>query len=163
MQEAEPTEVAIMPMWSRSLVFTNQRAYNIVDTMMKVRAFSDLFPESVQAYAVEACLSELEELKYVGFVDYEGFITDPTNGVITSLSIWFWEWGVEERNDAEFGGSVGTFDVSDYTTDESTVIDSEDEEDLIIAADVLRNLRNEDMVDEEMSDISDVIHLIFRD
>lgn len=144
---------------TRELLFANGTVYSITDTL---RYIAELFwrNEEIQDYIYEAIISQLQDLKYNLFVDYDDFIANPWTGVLTQLDLWLLEFGIVDRvfQDEDFDGTIATFEIdadgntiSDLSGEEQ--ITDEDEEELVTGAYILARMNEE--YDANMSDLED--------
>lgn len=144
----------------RHLLFSNGVAYNIHDTMNRcVVAWNEWEDGLIPAERINEIIHTLEDLVFMVDVDYDMFIPDPYNGILTPLDVWLRVHGVrDETFDLWEEMSIGTLDTMPLTDseDDISVIGEEEEWEMIQAAHVMMQI-GQNPVFEPLSDIEECI------
>ena len=122
----------------RTMIFTPEGAFNLVDTMNFIHELYHGFESpAISEEDYNAVINILSELKYTLFVDRETLIPDLNTGVYRFLDRWLEDWGVVASTwwgmDWYDGETVATYSLTDSGTDdyEGEECISDDEEQLI--------------------------------
>ena len=135
----------------RTHVFLDGRVFLLTATINRFHFALSQEPNEQNQRYLEANINQLSELKWCTYIDPDEFMTDPVGGTEMPLDLWFYVYGLEDEAiewaatwPGEEEMSVGTWGMGiDIESPCGSVIDSEDEEELVIGVDVLVNLLDE--------------------
>lgn len=143
--DLEPSSV-IMPMYTRTLLFAGRHAYNIQETINRVRTFCESNPELTRQDDMVEAIMKLVDLKYDAFIDFESFILCPFTREYLQVGRFFYEWGVQEDLPYIEDGSVSTFSLENDSLpglDGESIITDDEELEIVDVAHILWELNPE--------------------
>ena len=107
----------------RDLVFFHGKSYHLGETLVRmtdIQLDDGVVCDRYDIARLESIRQQLADMPYRPFIDPDDFILDPINGLYTPIDIWFARWGIEYDLDDMMDGTVGTWSLTDDSSDEDS-------------------------------------------
>ena len=134
----------------RTILFHGGEAYDINKTIEKLQICRDNAIE-MEAYVavgvLDNCIITMMNCKFHTYIDYEMFIPDIDSGLYIGLAEWLKRFGMPDNFLEVYyeDSSVCTYETEELTVidDKEECISDEDEEEMVIGAQLLLEMHNE--------------------